>query len=248
MEAEILDRTSPLPLWVQLKTIIRDHIERGEFQPDVQLPSETELCARYSISRAVVREALGDLVAERLVYKIKGKGAFVAAPSPAEDFVSTTMSFSREMSLKGRHVTTRVLEQELDAPTAREAHRLILGAHESVVRLRRIRAVDGRQRLLVTSVLPARLVPGLERLNLENASLYDTIRRRYGIRLVRAERWIEATLPSAEEAALLEVSDSTPLLAIESVSFLADGTPAESYSGIYLTLDSRIHLIGSAGS
>ncbi len=220
-----LDRDSDTPLWVQLRTFLRAAIDSAAYGPDDRLPSESELRERFGISRAVVREALGDLVAQRLVYRIKGKGAFVAPRKLDEDFVGSVMSFSGEMSQRGRVVTTQVLEQVVEEPTPRIASSLRLGPGEAVLRVRRLRAVDGRQRLLVTSTLPSHLVPGLERANLENKSLYDTIRRRYGLDIARAERWIEPALPTQEEEALMEVTAMTPLLLIESVSWTGDGTP-----------------------
>jgi GntR family transcriptional regulator len=239
----VLDRESSTPLWIQLRALLRARIDANAYGPDDQLPSESELCERYGVSRAVVREALGDLVAQRLVYKIKGKGAFVAPRKLDEDFVGSVMSFSGEMTQRGRVVTTRVLEQVLEPASARIAASLRLAADEPVLRLRRLRAVDGRQRLLVTSTLPGRLVPGLERANLENLSLYDTIRRRYGLDIARAERWIEPVLPTREEAALMELSATTPLLRIESISWTGDGTPIEHYDGLYLTEGSRLHVL-----
>lgn len=238
-----LDRDSATPLWIQLRTLLRAEIDSAGYGSDHQLPSEAELRERFGVSRAVVREALGDLVAQRLVYKIKGKGAFVAPRSRDEDFVGSVMSFSGEMALRGQVVTTQVLEQVVEMPGPRIASSLHLSADDTVLRLRRLRAVDGRQRLLVTSTLPSRLVPGLDRANLENMSLYDTIRRRYGLDFVRAERWIEPVLPTREESALMEVTSTTPLLRIESVSWIGDGTPIEHYDGLYLTDGSRLHVL-----
>ena len=246
MAAVNLDRGAAIPLWVQLKAVLRRRIESGELPADAMLPSEAVLCAQFGVSRTVVREALADLVAERLIYKIKGKGALVAARGVEEDFVGTTISFSMEMSLKGRNVTTRILGQEVAAAAQPEARHLRIPVGDPVVRITRLRAVDGQQRLLVTSVLPSRLVPGLERVKLENASLYETLRRRYGLRLVRAERWIEAIEATPAQATLLELGPHASLLSIDSVSSLADGTPAEFYSAVYLTRGSRLHILSGA--
>ncbi len=237
-----LDRASRTPLWIQLRTLLRAEIESAVYGPDDQLPSEAQLQERFGVSRAVVREALGDLVAQRFVYRIKGKGAFVAPRKLDEDFVGSVMSFSGEMSQRGRVVTTLVLEQVAEVPSARVAASLRQAPSDIVVRLRRLRAVDGRQRLLVTSTLPGRLVPGLERANLDNVSLYDTIRRRYGLDIAYAERWIEPVLPTREEAALMEVAPTTPLLRIESISWTADGRAIEHYDALYLTEGSRLHV------
>jgi GntR family transcriptional regulator len=190
-----------------------------------------------------VREALARLVAEGRVYKIKGKGAFVSEPTSAGEFVSTTMGFWEEMSAKGRHVRTRVLDQRLRAPTRQERKALRLPDREQVLALRRLYLVDGTPTILVTTTLPASLVPGLERVNLQNNSLYQTLRERYGLAPFRAERWLEATLPEDEEAALLDVPRAMPLLRIESTAFLHGGEVLEHYRALQRTDEIRLHVV-----
>jgi GntR family transcriptional regulator len=237
-----VDRTTNVPLWMQLRNTLRDQINSGSLQPNQKLPSESELCELYGVSRTVVREALGQLVADRLIYKITAKGAFVARRGAEDDFVGTTIGFWDEMSEKGRQVTTQVLEQSLRRPTERERVALRLDSAEEVVGLRRLRAVDGRVSLLVATALPARLVPGLESANLRNQSLYDTLRRRYGLMPARAERWIEAVTATPEQARLLEVPAGTPLLGIESITSLTDAGPVEYYYALHRSDQSRLHI------
>ena len=89
--------------------------------------------------------------------------------------------------------------------------------------------------------MPEHFVPGLDRIPMENRSLYDTIGRQYGIKLVRAERWIEATEAGPQEASLLQVPLGTPLLGIESVGSNDRGEKIEYYTSLYLTDRSRLH-------
>jgi len=58
----MLDKNSPIPLYYQLKTVIDDRIDSGEWPPDTQVPSERELCEQFDISRITVRQALAELV------------------------------------------------------------------------------------------------------------------------------------------------------------------------------------------
>jgi len=72
-----IDRDSAVPLYHQLKEWIMDEIEKGELEPGTQIPSETTLCSLLGLSRATVREALNQLVAEGWLYRIRGIGTFV---------------------------------------------------------------------------------------------------------------------------------------------------------------------------
>lgn len=73
-----LDPTSAIPIHEQLKEILRSEILEGRFRPGERLPTEAELCARYQVSRAPVRQALEDLAREGLIVRQRGRGTFAA--------------------------------------------------------------------------------------------------------------------------------------------------------------------------
>lgn len=238
----LLDRNSESPLWAQFRDALRLQILQGVLPIGAKLPSEAELGEQFGISRIVVREALADLVRNNLIYKIKGRGAFVSARERDEDFVSTVLGFSDEMERKGRTVRTQVLAQQLRAPTPQEIQALGLTDDTQVVALKRLRSVDGELRLLVDTVVPADLAPGLHRMRLDDRSLYDVLRRQYGVRLVRAERWIDAVLPDAETCELLQLQQPEPLLRIESIAYGANGRRLEYYNALHRCKSSRLHV------
>ena len=101
--------------------------------------------------------------------------------------------------------------------------------------------IDDQVRMLVDMSFPADLVSGFENVNLKNRSIYDTLKRRYGLVPSTSERWIEAILPSKKQAAFLNVNEGTPLLGIESCAYLSDGRVFEYYYGIHRSDISRLH-------
>lgn len=237
-----LNRDGAEPLWMQLMRALRTEIESGDLGPDRPLPSEAELSDIFSVSRTVVREALRELVQQRLIYKVKGRGAFVAPRKTEVRFVGSMSGSADDLRESGRRVTTQTIRQSLGEADEREAALLQIPLGEQVVRMRRLRRVDGQPWLLVDTALPARLVPGLERAMLENQSLYDVLRRRYGLEPAAADRWIEAVFPNREDAAVLEVSTSTPLLGIESVAWLPDNTRFEAYHALHRSDQTRFYV------
>ena len=220
--ATIISRDADAPLWLQLKSILQGQIQSGELLPDSRLYSEHELCRMYGISRTVVREALNELVHDRFIYRIQGKGTFISGRKEEQDFAGSNIGFSGEMIGKGRDVITRILKQTLAKPGSREKRMLRLDAHQSVVKIRRLMIIDDQARMLVDMSFPADLVSGFENVNLKNRSIYDALKRRYGLVPSSSERWIEAILPTKEQAAYLNVSDGTPLLGIESCAYLSE--------------------------
>jgi GntR family transcriptional regulator len=231
-----------MPLWSQFRDSLRSIILNGDLSVGDKLPTEAELGEQFGISRIVVREALADLVRSGLIYKIRGQGAFVAAREREEDFVSTVLGFSDEMERKGLTVRTQVLSQELRAPSSSEIQVMGITGEEQVTALKRLRSVDNELRLLVETCVPADLAPGLHRVKLENRSLYDVLRRQYGMRIVRAERWIDAVLPDAATAELLGLEVPEPLLRIESLAFNKNGRVVEYYKALHRCKTSRLHV------
>ena len=77
-----IDRTSPVPIYHQLKSLIRGRIENGHWRPGDRLPTEHEFCERYGISRAPVRQALSELAQDGLLRRRAGLGTFVSERAP----------------------------------------------------------------------------------------------------------------------------------------------------------------------
>jgi GntR family transcriptional regulator len=234
-------RNNPAPLWQQVKSSLGQLILKGELGEHAQLPSEAELCQRFNVSRTVVREALSQLVNERMIYKLQGKGAFVAGRREEQDFIGSTIGFSGEFADKGKTVSHSNIRQEIAMPTSRMCKLLGIQDDTPMVVLDRLLSVDGHPRFIARCAIPEHFVPGLDKMPMENRSLYDTIGRQYGIKLVRAERWIEAVKAGPEDAKLLQVPVGSPLLGIESVGSNDRGEKIEYYTSLYLTDRSRLH-------
>src|SRR6266852_3514872 len=96
-----LERSNPLPLYYQLKQVLRQQISAGHLAPHTAIPSEPELVARYRVSRATVRQALTELVHEGLLYRQHGKGTFVCEPL-VQQSLSELTSFTEAMRRRGK--------------------------------------------------------------------------------------------------------------------------------------------------
>jgi len=107
------------------------------------------------------------------------------------------------------------------------------------VRVGRVYLSDGVPITMTHISLPGHKVPGLELLDIENRSVFHTIRARYGFTLRRAERWFTAALPTKEESERMGVSLHTPLIFIESIAYDAEGAALEYYQALYNSSLSR---------
>lgn len=194
-----------------------------ELGPRAPLPTERVLSERYDVSRATVRSALAALEKAGALYRVQGAGTFVA-PATISKSLSLT-SFSEDMRARGLRPGSRVLVAD-EVPAGRAlAEHLRLRPADPVVRLVRVRLADDRPMCLETAYLPAARLPSLARGDTPT-SLYDLMRE-HGLRPVRAEQVVEASVPGDEEAALLGTPPGAPALRIHRTAFDQRERPVE---------------------
>lgn len=238
------DRT---PLWLMVKSWLTATILDHGLEPNTRLPSEGDLCRQFNVSRTVVREAMSQLVNEGLIYRLQGKGAFVRSRREVQDFVSTAVGFTGELADKNRAVSRQILRQTIGPAGPRVRSYLKIAEGDPVVSLDRVMLVDDVPRAIVRWKMPASVVPGLEGLNLQNRSLYETLARQYGIILRHAERWIEAVSLTPDEASHLMVDPGRAALRVESIAGAERDQPIEYFVAVYLTDRSRLHVTVNSG-
>ncbi len=222
-------RDVPIPYYYQLMQLLQEDIEDGRWVVGDAIPSEHELCDLYGVSRTVVRQALGALASNGLLYRVKGKGTFVSPRKLEEKFIQASDGFYREMASRGLSVTSAVLSQEVVAPPPHVREELQLKEHDRAIRIDRLRSVEDQVLLFVQTYIPYDLCPELLDADLSNMSLYSFLRDACGLSVASGRRTVEATSAHPPISTLLEVRKGAPLLKIESVSYLADGRPLEYY-------------------
>lgn len=223
------------PLYQQIKALLLQSLDRGEWKPGEAIPSEHELAARYQVSQGTVRKAIDELAADNLLLRRQGKGTFVATHQEAK----VRFRFLRLMPDDGkpRLSGSRILDCRRGKASAEIAALLDLKAGEGVVMLRRLLSFDGSPTILDDIWLPGALFQGLtvDLLGRNRGPLYGLFEAEFGISMVRAEEKIRAVRAGQEEAALLNVSISDPLLEVERVSYTYGDRPVEVRRGLCLT-------------
>ena len=237
-----IDRSSKTPLWVQLKNILEKSIYSDLLPKGTRLPSEQVLCDAFALSRPVVRNALAALSAEGLVIKEPRRGMFVASHPPEVGFMTAAKGVFEDMSAKGHAVSVTTFDFGLHEANDVERRVFGLPAGHNVIRVLRVYRVDGAALTHTEISLPAHRLPGMEKLDIENRSIFDTINRHYGLKPQRADRWIKAAVALPPVAERMGVEPGTPLLRIESVAFDFDGNALEYYDAFYNPDVSPLHI------
>lgn len=219
-------RLASIPLYHQIRELLREEILGGKCQPGDRIPSEHELSVRYGVSRITAKQAVEDLAKEGLVYRVQGKGTFVAKPR-VEHNLTRLISFSEQMVNRGMKPSTQVLEKEVVVAREEVVRALALPEQSLVYKLRRLRLADGEVMGLQTAFVSTDLCPNLLEEISHNISLYMIFKEKYGLVPCRASETYNAILLSAYEASLLQVPEGSPALLVSRTAYLKDGRPLE---------------------
>jgi GntR family transcriptional regulator len=222
----VLDKDLPAPLYHQLQMVLQAEIESGKWLPDQQLPTETKIAERFGVSKITVRQALQVLAEQGYIRREQGRGTFVARRKFDEGPRELT-SFTEEMRRHDLLASSHVLGQTLELADARVSDALRLARPEPIFVLRRLRLANGEPMGVQTAHIPAAMVPGLEKENLENASLYETLQGRFGLYPARARETYFVALADQEAAELLRIPLGSPVFAVERVTLLPNEKPFE---------------------
>ena len=236
VQAPRLDRASPVPLYLQIKEWMLEEIRSGRWPQRYKLPAEEDLAAAIGVSRGTLRKALAELVAEGVLEQIHGKGTFVTGSGIDQPLAQRLSAFSELLEERGIPYSTRVLRQELIQPDGRIGSLLRLEPGERVVYLARIRLVESCPVAYMENYVPARLAPGLERVDFRRRGLFRTLEQGYGLALAWGQRTFEALGAEGRVAGYLELPAGAPVFYIQQVVYLDDGRPVE-YSDVWLRGD-----------
>lgn len=223
MDRSPADRTSFAPRYREIEQALRERI--AALRPGDRLPSDSDLCAEFGVSRMTARNAMARLAAEGLVIRDPGRGSFVAEP-PSHRRADSLMSFSREMRRQGRVPSSRLVACVVRDVTTREAVELRVATGESVVSIKRIRLADGQPIAIEHVVLHGRTAGTVMAADLETGSLHEALMDA-GFVPTKGQATIWAEAASDEDAALLDVAPGDPLLVERRVIMDQRGRPLE---------------------
>lgn len=224
------------PLYRQIKDLLVQSLERGEWKPGELIPSEIDLAARFQVSQGTVRKAVDELAAEHLLLRRQGKGTFVATHHEAR-VRYRFLRLAPDEELEGGRAESRILECRRTRASAEIARALELRAGETVVTIRRQLSMNNRPTVIDDIWLPGSLFRSLtfELLSANKAPLYGLFETEFGVSMVRADEKLRAVAAPAEIADLLEVEPGTPLLQVDRVSYTYGDRPVEVRRGLYIT-------------
>ena len=224
------------PLYLQVRDLLVDALERREWAPGEAIPSEIELAGRYAVSQGTMRKAIDALAADSLVVRRQGKGTFVATHTEEK---ASNFRFLRIRRNDGanEYPASRLVDVRRGKAGAEAARMLELRTGDPVIFLRRVLDYDGVPTVIDDITLPGALFRGLTRARYEayHGSMYGFFETAFGVRMLKAREKLRAVPADAATAALLDVPVGAPLLAVDRVTYAFGDRPVELRRGLCAT-------------
>lgn len=233
-EPVMIDKSSSIPFYLQIQSLLISQIRNGEYPPDAQLPSESEIAIQHKVSRMTARKALDALVAKGILYRRQGKGTYVARGVVSYG-LSTMLSFSRTLQAQGYNVVTKVLHIDVVPGSPMILEHLQLSADSQVMVIHRLRYIEGIPAAIHTSYLEYRIFASIinDHVDLSQESLLDSIQRISGLQVAYTRDSVEADLANAEIATYLNIEPGRPVLRVEGVAYAENGQPTRFTRAVY---------------
>jgi GntR family transcriptional regulator len=227
-----IDRSSPVPYYLQLSTLMQQAIDRGEYCPGDRLPTESDLCRDYDLARSTVRETLRHLVDEGRVKVVPRRGAFVAEQTGSGWLLQVAQGFfEAEVGHHHRVVETRVIEAMSCLLPDAVAVALDLDGGDPGFKLARVRRLDGNLALYSVNYLLPEIEEAVRSSEvMSGGGSLNKVLQLAGFEVFRARRSVEAVAATEELAKLLAVPVHSPLLLITSVSWDRHNKPFDFYT------------------
>jgi GntR family transcriptional regulator len=223
------------PLYQQIKSLITQSLQSGEWKPGELIPSEVDLAVRFKVSQGTVRKAIDELSAENVVVRRQGKGTFVATHHEAK----SQFRFLRLKPDQGvqQYPTSRFIEVKRIRAPSEIAKLLDIKVSDSVIFIRRVQSFDAVPTILEELWLPGAIFKGLttELLSNYKGPMYALFETEFGTHMIRASEELRAVAADQLAAELLKIEIGAPLLNVERVSYTYGDKPVEFRRGLYIT-------------
>lgn len=226
------DQKNMVPRYFQIFQDIYNKIEEGVYKNGDKLPSESDLCVYYNVSRGTIREALKSLMQYGLIVSERGRGTFIAMNKIAQD-VNQLMGFTEVMQKHNKTASGKILEINIKKPNSVVKKIMKLKEDEKIVRIIRLRYGDKMPMIIERSYFLHTIFEPLLQYDLEQESIYELLYKHTSHKLGNAVQDIEAVIAGPKESALFKIALGAPLLMMTRRIHLKDGSPFEYTKDLY---------------
>lgn len=224
-----INRYSNVPLYCQLKNIILEKIESGEYKEDSKIPSEQDLCEQYNISRPTVRQAINELTNNGHLYKLKGKGTFVSKQKSCiniKDYTGFTDSILDSLEPEKKEILSISSVTAKDVSKLREIFSL-KNENSQFTCITYLNVSNGEVYSVSTSYIPQSLFPDIGEDIRNKKPSYEILRGKYPLVPCTSKSTLEVDYSNSVDAPQLQVQPGQALIKVYNVLYSKSGQAVE---------------------
>ncbi|AHN25536.1 putative transcriptional regulator of N-Acetylglucosamine utilization, GntR family [Gilliamella apicola] len=221
-----MNHINKMPRHLTIQQDLLKKIQSGVYPQGQLIPKECELTEIYQVSRPTVRQAIQQLVNDGYLERRKRRGTIVKQQKISQEFTHIIESYDSEMNRKGLHPKTKVLTFKLDKANADIANNLQINEYEDVYKLVRLRYAESKPVVLVTTYLPAKLLPNFINNDFTQEKLYSVLQK-MDFPILQIRRKLEVLKADETTSDLLDIEAGDPIFYFHSIAFTNDRLPIE---------------------
>ena len=215
--------SQPDLLYAQIEHNLRQRIISGDLSIGEKIPTEIELCEKYSVSRITVRRAIQNLVDEGILYRLRGRGTYVSAPK-REIRKGTKSHFGYHAFSENGASPCRIIEKRILSADEIIARKLELNPGAEIQLVKRIMFEDNLPIGIDEVYIPTSVIPDFLDTMHEDVHLYELLENHYAIQVGVEELKIDVAIAREDEAKLLSCINGAPLFLLDKTMRSKDGT------------------------
>ena len=229
-----IDKTSPLPLYVQVADWLESMIKEEGYQINTKLPSEGDLAQKFQLNRNTIRHAISLLVQKGFVEKQKGVGTFVKRKTPLLPIhkFGRMASFVDDFNLNNIEIEDRVILKKKIMAGNELAEKLDIKPEDYVLQIDRVRIADKAPLIFERQFYSFRDFGELLEMEIKG-SMYQILTKHFAADLNRSIQTLCAINMAKEIAQVLKISKNTPCLFLESLAYNSQNVCIEVLQSFY---------------
>lgn len=209
----MIDRSNPIPLYIQLKEELTKLILDGKWEINSQFYTEQELMKIYGVGRATVREAINLMVNQGYLCKNQGVGTFVIRNKPSFGF-EPLMSLTYTLKTKGVRGSNKILSKEIFEPSKEMMDKMKWNKPQKALFLKRLRLVEDVPIALENSYFTEEFSsPQLD--EAYKGSITNIIINKLNIKIAKIDQTITLGYPTKEEQEILNIAENTQVVYLD---------------------------------